>query len=93
MLTWHQTFNAQLFFHDSLCSELEIGPLHMLCVLLSCTHAFAPVDTLMGALPAHFESDEEFARRLAALEAENEAARAELRAAAKEGGMFKYCRQ
>jgi hypothetical protein len=47
---------------------------------------FLPVDTLMGALPAHFESDAEFARRLAALETENEAARAELRAAAKEGG-------
>jgi hypothetical protein len=42
----------------------------------------------MGALPARFESDDEFAARLIALEAENEAARAELRAAAKEGGAY-----
>ncbi len=40
----------------------------------------------MGALPARFESDDEFAQRLIALEAENDAARAELRAAASEGG-------
>ena len=46
----------------------------------------APVDVLMGSLPAAFDTDEEFAEQLVQLERENEAARAELRSASREAG-------